>query len=296
MNSNEDQNNPGTFPICTGFIYINAPTTFGVPQSACGYYSQNPLMFGYPTSGYTGLIKIQYYQAPPVTTTAITTSTTTTTSSSSASYTPSQALWPCPDYDGEYRAWPDNQNRGYTFACSAIAYPANAYTQQPAPNNWNDCITQCNSLASSGCTGFWYAGGVNGQGAGTCYFINFNNGGFLVTNNTNVAGRLGTYFDTYRATTTITSTTVTTSTTSTTTTSTTSTSPTSSVQTVTFTTVSYATVTTLSSYPVTTTAVSTQVQTLTTTYPVTQTQVSTAPGKYLVATICSQSGIQQFDL
>jgi hypothetical protein len=215
-------------------------------------------------------------------TTTSTTLTTTTTTSSSASYTPSQAVWPCPDYDGEYRAWPDNQNRGYTFACSAVVYPSTSFTQQPAPNNWNDCITQCNNLASMSCTGFWYTGGVNGQGPGTCYFINFNNGGFLVANNTNVAGRLGTYFDTYRATTTITSTTATTTTTSatSTTTSTTTTSSASSVQTLTYTTVSYATVTTTSSYPVTTTAVSTQVRTVTTSYPVTTTQVTTAPGKF----------------
>lgn len=199
------------------------------------------------------------------TTTSTTTATTTSSTTSSVSYSPSAAVWPCPDYDGEYRAWPDNQSRGYTFACGAVAFPSTAYAQQPAPNNWNDCITQCNSLAGSGCTGFWYAGGVNGQGPGTCYFINFNNGGFLVTNNTNVAGRLGTYFDTYRATTT--------------TTTTTSSSPISSVQTLTLTTVSYATVTTTSSYAITTTAISTQVQTVTTSYPVTQTQVSTAPGK-----------------
>jgi hypothetical protein len=215
------------------------------------------------------------------TTTRITTTTTSSTSSS-ASYTPSQAVWPCPDYDGEYRAWLDNQNRGYSFACSAVVYPSTSFTQQPAPNNWNDCITQCNNLASMSCTGFWYTGGVNGQGPGTCYFVNFNNGGFLMANNTNVAGRLGTYFDTYRATTTIPSTTSTTTTTSTTstTTSTTTTSSASSVQTLTYTTVSYATVTTTSSYPVTTTAVSTQVQTVTTSYPVTITQVSTAPGRF----------------
>lgn len=265
---------------CTGFTYVGNPNGAGggtcYLKGGATYTTSTPndnnILAGIRLVD-PGAVQSSSSALAIITTTTRTTTTTTTTSSTTSSgvYTPSAAVWPCPDYEGEYRAWPDNQSRGYTFACSAIAFPSTTFAQQPAPNNWNDCIIQCNNLAGSGCTGFWYSGGVNGQGAGTCYFINLNNGGFLLTNNTNVAGRLGTYFDTYRATTT---------TTSTTTATTSSSSLASSVQTLTLTTVSFATVTTTSSYAITTTAISTQVQTVTTSYPVTQTQVSTAPGEY----------------
>jgi len=247
-------------------------------------YLKSGTSYNVNSAGNTNVGGLRLAAAPAaasgVTTTTTTTSTTRTSTSSSSTYSPSQAAFACPDYDGEYRAWPDRQDRGYTYACGAVVYPSTSFAQQPALNNWNDCIVQCNNLA--GCTGFWYAGGTNGQGPGTCYFINFNNGGFVLSNNTNVAGRLGTSFDTYR---------ITTTTTATTTTTTTSSSSPSSIQTLTFTTVSYATVTTTSSYPITTTAVSTQVQTVTSSYPVTQTQVSTAPGTCESLTIAFKRGV-----
>jgi hypothetical protein len=194
--------------------------------------------------------------------------TVSKTSSSTAALNPTPS-YTCPDYDQEARAV---GGRTYIMGCSAVLYPMTAFTQQPTPNNWNDCFGLCNNLA--GCTGFWYTGGVNGYGPGTCSFSNSARSGFVKTNNTQVAGTLYNSADQYAGYIVITTTT-------TSTTSTTSSLLASYVQTLTFTTVSYAAVTTLSSYSVTTTAVSTQVQTLTTTYPVTQTQVSTAPGRYI---------------
>lgn len=259
-NNVEDRNNPGTFPICTGFTF--SVTNTGDGSGSCIYRSQNPLQFGSPNANFVGLIKAQYYQAP-VTTTTSTTTTTTTTSSSSSALNPTPS-YTCPDYDLEARAF---GGRTYVMGCSAVLNPMTAFTQQPAPNNWNDCFGICNTI--TGCTGFWYTGGVNGVGPGTCYFSNASRSGFVTTNNTQAAGTLFNSPDQFAGYVVIT----------TTTTSTTTSSSASSVQTLTLTTVSYATVTTTTSYAITTTAVSTQVQTVTTSYPVTQTQVSTAPGK-----------------
>jgi hypothetical protein len=262
-NTVEDRNNPGTFPICTGFTFSAGSDGTG----SCTFRSQNPLTFGSPNAQFVGLVKVQYYQAPAVTTTSttVTTTTTTTTSSSPTTVLNPTPSYTCPDYDQEARAF---GGRTYIMGCSSILYPTTAFAQQPAPNNWNDCFGLCNAL--SGCTGFWYSSGVNGVGPGTCSFSNSARSGFVTTNNTNVAGTLYNSPDQFAGNIVIT----------TTTTSTTSSSLASSVRTLTFTTVSYATVTTTSSYPVTTTAVSTQVQTVTTSYPVTTTQVSTAPGKF----------------
>lgn len=254
-NSIEDRNNPGTFPICSGFTFSVTNTADG--SGSCIYRSQNPLTFGSPNQYFTGLVKVQYYQPPVVTTT--TTSTTTTSSSTSTSVLNPMPSYTCPDYDQEARAF---GGRTYIMGCSASLYPAPAFSQQAAPNNWNDCFGLCNNL--SGCTGFTYTGGVNGVGPGTCYFSNAARSGFITTNNTQAAGTLYNTADQYLGYVVLTTTTTTTS---------------SSVQTLTLTTVSYATVTTTSSYAITTTAISTQFQTVTTSYPVTQTQVSTAPGK-----------------
>jgi len=258
-NSVEDRNNPGTFPICTGFTFSAGADGTGT----CTYRSQNPLTFGSPNAQFAGLVKVQYYQAPVLTTTTTSTTTTTTTSSSTGVLNPTPS-YTCPDYDQEARAF---GGKTYIMGCSAVLYPLILFAQQPAPNNWNDCFTLCNGL--SGCTGFWYTGGVNGVGPGTCYFSNSARSGFVTTNNTQAAGTLYNSPDQYAGYIVIT----------TTTTSTTSSSLASSFQTLTLTTVSFATVTTTSSYAITTTVISTQVQTVTTSYPVTQTQVSTAPGK-----------------
>jgi hypothetical protein len=152
------------------------------------------------------------------------------------------------------------------IACTAVIYPYGSFAQQPAPNNWNDCPIICNTL--SGCTGFWYSGGVIGVGPGICYFSNASSSGLVRANNTQVAGRKYPqppgYIDNVVLPSTATSTS----------------SSALQTQIVTYTTVSYATVTSVSSYPVTNTVVSTLVQTFTTSYPVTTTQVSTAPGNF----------------
>jgi hypothetical protein len=194
---------------------------------------------------------------------------TTSTSSSVgvATPTPTSACLPFDDRDIRNFA-----GTSYMIACTAVIYPYGSFAQQPAPNNWNDCPIICNTL--SGCTGFWYSGGVIGVGPGTCFFSNAAPSGFLRSNNTQVAGRMYPqppgYVDKVVLPVTTTSTT----------------SSSIQAQTVTFTTVSYATVTTVSSYPVTNTVVSTLVQTYTTSYPVTTTQVSTAPGQSHSNTAC----------
>ena len=70
-NNVEDRNNPGTFPICTGFIF--SVTNTGDGSGSCIYRSQNPLQFGSPNADFVGLIKAQYYQAAATTTTSTTT-------------------------------------------------------------------------------------------------------------------------------------------------------------------------------------------------------------------------------
>jgi hypothetical protein len=196
----------------------------------------------------------------------------TTSSSSSAGVatpTPTNACFAFDDRDTQNFA-----GTSYMIACTAIIYPYAPFAQQPAPNNWNDCPVICNTL--SGCTGFWYSGGVVGVGPGTCFFSNAASSGFVRSNNTQVAGRKYPQPPGYNDN-------VVVPVTTTTTTTTTSSIP---IQTQTFTTVSYATITTTSSYPVTNTVVSTFVQTFTTSYPVTTTQVSTAPGEFHSDTAC----------
>lgn len=54
----------------------------------------------------------------------------------------------------------------------------------PATNSWNDCFLYCD--ATTGCTGFTYSGGVNGVGAGTCYFRNAAQQGFVANDTMHV--------------------------------------------------------------------------------------------------------------
>lgn len=82
-NSVEDRNNPGTFPICAGFTFV--VTNTGDGSGNCVHRLQTPLTFGSPSAAFTGLIKVQYYQAPAVTTT--TTSTTTTSPELTVTFT-----------------------------------------------------------------------------------------------------------------------------------------------------------------------------------------------------------------
>jgi hypothetical protein len=52
----------GTYPICTGTTFTITDTATGA--GTCSYRQQNPLMFDVPSQYFTGLIKVQYYQAP----------------------------------------------------------------------------------------------------------------------------------------------------------------------------------------------------------------------------------------
>jgi hypothetical protein len=161
--------------------------------------------------------------------------TSTSSSVGVATPTPTSACFAFDDRDPQNFA-----GTSYMIACTAVIYPYGSFVQQPAPNNWNDCPIICNTL--SGCTGFWYSGGVIGVGPGTCFFSNAASSGFVRSNNTQVAGRMYPqppgYVDNVVLPATTTSTT----------------SSLIQAQTVTFTTVSYAT--------------QTLIQTVTTSYPV----------------------------
>jgi hypothetical protein len=52
----------GTYPICTGTTFTITDTVTGT--GTCSYRQQNPLMFDVPSQYFTGLIKVQYFQAP----------------------------------------------------------------------------------------------------------------------------------------------------------------------------------------------------------------------------------------
>lgn len=61
-NAFESPAGSGIYPICTGFTFSITDTTAG--SGTCNYRQQNPLMFDIPNQYFTGLIKVQYYQAP----------------------------------------------------------------------------------------------------------------------------------------------------------------------------------------------------------------------------------------
>ena len=61
-NAFESPAGSGIYPICTGYTFSVTDTAAGT--GTCNYRQQNPLFFDIPNQYFTGLIKVQYYQAP----------------------------------------------------------------------------------------------------------------------------------------------------------------------------------------------------------------------------------------
>ena len=61
-NAFESPAGSGIYPICTGYTFSITDTAAGT--GTCNYRQQNPLFFDIPNQYFTGLIKVQYYQAP----------------------------------------------------------------------------------------------------------------------------------------------------------------------------------------------------------------------------------------
>ncbi|CAK3938600.1 Hypothetical predicted protein [Lecanosticta acicola] len=63
----------------------------------------------------------------------------------------------------------------YVLRCSATAV-GNTYAQVLAADSFNDCFLHCDQSSTDGgagyCTGFYYEGVADGEGAGTCYLQN----------------------------------------------------------------------------------------------------------------------------
>ncbi|KAI7355615.1 hypothetical protein KC320_g2726 [Hortaea werneckii] len=79
----------------------------------------------------------------------------------------------CPDVNN--LVVQDDYGVQYVVSCGTDADPG-SYASSGVFNNWNECFQACSTHsidANSGggpCNGFTYAGGLNGQGGGTCYF------------------------------------------------------------------------------------------------------------------------------
>jgi hypothetical protein len=61
-NAFESPAGSGIYPICTGYTFSVTDTAAGT--GTCNYRQQNPLFFDIPNQYFTGLIRVQYYQAP----------------------------------------------------------------------------------------------------------------------------------------------------------------------------------------------------------------------------------------
>ncbi|KAI6807478.1 hypothetical protein KC332_g13456 [Hortaea werneckii] len=199
--------------------------------------------------------------------TTTTTTTTTTSSSSAAPVTPTAPppSFACPADDIQQL---QGNGQNYYVGCGMVAQGATSVTYT-ATNSWNDCFGYCD--ATVGCTGFTYAGAVDGNGPGTCLLRSSAPIGLVPSDAYHIGAVKAAYYGWQVTTTTTTTTsssrpftTTTTSTTTSTTTTTTSSSSSAAAQTVTYTYVS--------SYPVT----------YTTSYVTTA--VSTAPGSTIIST------------
>ncbi|KAI7550479.1 hypothetical protein KC317_g14262, partial [Hortaea werneckii] len=95
-------------------------------------------------------------------------SITTSTSSSAGPVTPTAPppSFACPADDIQQL---QENGQNYYVGCGMVAQGATSVTYT-ATNSWNDCFGYCD--ATVGCTGFTYAGAVDGNGAGTCLLRN----------------------------------------------------------------------------------------------------------------------------
>ncbi|KAI5199776.1 hypothetical protein E4T39_06075 [Aureobasidium subglaciale] len=118
----------------------------------------------------------------PVSTITQGSGSTSTSTVPSASGLPSSSL--CPATNGKNLA--DSNNVTYTIACSSDT-SIGSYSSSQAAGSYFDCMIACDNAASTGCVAFTYAGGVNGQGSGTCYLKNAQ-GTFTASGNNLVSG------------------------------------------------------------------------------------------------------------
>ncbi|KAI4843157.1 hypothetical protein E4T44_06211, partial [Aureobasidium sp. EXF-8845] len=97
-----------------------------------------------------------------------------TSTSSSSTGVPSASL--CPNANG-------TTINNYVVSCQSDTN-IGSYTSANAVNSYLECMSACNSAASTGCVAFTYVGGAQGSGSGTCYLKN-SMGSFTVAGGNN---------------------------------------------------------------------------------------------------------------